>query len=152
MTRHFTALALCSALAACAAPANLGAARQAVLAVEGELQAAFKARDAAKIASLYAADADIIIPDQPVRRGTDQLKATENDFKDTNFALEFVNARTEVSGDMAFTRGTFTVTYTNPGNGEVARQRGNYVTVFRKQADGRWKIVQDISTPGAARP
>ena len=142
-------LGLCIAVAACAPPLNTdAAARQAVRAVESELQAAFKARDAAKVAALYAADADIVIPEQPVRTGADQLKATENDLKDPNFALEFVNARTEVAGDMAFTRGRYTVTYTNPGNGEPAQQRGNYLTVFRKGADGVWKIVADISTPG----
>lgn len=157
MTRAITALAFALPLAACGAPAIQNGASTgnsdaagAVKAVEGKLQAAFKAKDAAKVASFYAADADIIPPYQSPRPGTAQEKATIGDFADPAFDLEFVNARTEVSpaGDMAYTRGTYTVTYTNPGNKQVASQSGNYVTVFRKTAEGEWKIVQDISTPG----
>lgn len=156
MKHAFLALALCVSLAACKAPAiDNGAAAAdssaevaAVKAVETGLQAAFKAKDAAKVASFYAADADIVTPFLPPRRGADQEKATANDFGDPAFALEFANGRTEVSGDMAFTRGTYTVTYTNPGDKQVTTQSGSYVTVFRKTAEGSWKIVQDIATPG----
>ena len=153
MKLAIAALALAIPLGACnrpLAPDNASATEaQAVRDVEARLQRAFKARDAAAIAALYASDADIIVPEQPIRLGRDQLKGTENDFRDPNFALEFANVRTEVSGEMAFTRGTFTVSYTDPGNGAVSTQRGNYVTVFRKDAAGDWKIVADISTPGA---
>lgn len=159
MKQAILALALCAPLAACNAPAiqngaaataDTKAAADAVKAVETELQAAYKAKDAAKIASFYTADADIVVPFQTVKHGADQEKALASDLTDPAFALEFVNARTEVSpgGDMAYTRGTYTVSYTNPGNKEVAQQAGNYVTVFRKTAEGGWKIVQDIATPG----
>lgn len=156
------ALALCVPLAACNAPAiqngaastgdNKAAADavKAVKAVEAELQAAYKAKDAAKIASVYAADADILVPFQAMHSGADQAKNSAAELNDPAFNLEFTNARTEVSpaGDMAYTRGTYTVTYTNPGNKQVATQSGAYVTVFRKTAEGGWKIVQDIATPG----
>ena len=158
MKHAILALALCLPLAACnapaiqngATPAETTAAAAAVKAVEAELQAAFKAKDAAKVASLYAADADIVTPFLPPRRGTDQEKATAGDFGDPAFGLQFVNVRTEVSpsGDMAYTRGTYMVTYTNPGDRQVATQNGIYLTVFRKTAEGGWKIVQDIATPG----
>ncbi|MEZ0244322.1 MAG: SgcJ/EcaC family oxidoreductase [Sphingomonas sp.] len=158
MKHAILALALCAPLAACNAPAiqngattaEGSAAADAVKAVENELQAAYKAKDAAKIASFYTADADITVPFQAPTRGVDQEKKLVADLADPAFSLEFNNARTEVSpgGDMAYTRGTYTVTYTNPGNKEVATQAGNYVTVFRKTAEGGWKIVQDIATPG----
>ncbi len=158
MKHAILALALCAPLAACkapaiengSAPAETTAAATAVKAVEAELQAAFKAKDAAKVASFYAADADIMTPFLPPRRGADQEKATAGDFGDPAFGLDFVNVRTEVSpsGDMAYTRGTYTVTYTNPGNQQVATQKGGYLTVFRKTAEGGWKIVQDVATPG----
>ena len=152
------ALAPCVPLAACnapaiqngATPAESTAAADTVKAVESELQAAYKAKDAAKIASFYTADADIIVPFQAPHLGVDQAKTSTADLADPAFALDFTNARAEVApgGDMAYTRGTYTVTYTNPGNKEVATQAGNYVTVFRKTAEGGWKIVQDIATPG----
>jgi uncharacterized protein (TIGR02246 family) len=158
MKHAILALALCMPIAACNAPAiqngasaqGGGAAADAVKAVEAELQAAYKAKDATKIASFYAADADVTTPFTTPIKGVDQEKALAASLADPAFNLEFANARTEVSpgGDMAYTRGTYTVTYTNPGNKAVATQAGNYVTVFRKTAEGGWKIVQDIATPG----
>ena len=158
MKHPMLAFTLCAPLTACNAPAiqngataaDTRSAAAAVKVVEANLQAAFKAKDAAKVASFYAADADIVPPFQLPRPGVEQEKATIADFSDPAFDLEFVNVRTEVSpaGDMAYTRGTYTVAYTNPGNQQVASQSGNYLTVFRKTAEGGWKIVQDMSTPG----
>jgi uncharacterized protein (TIGR02246 family) len=158
MKHAIPALALCVALAGCNAPpiqngvadADGKGAADAVKAVETELQTAYKAKDAAKIASFYTADADIITPFQAPVRGADQERTVTASVADPAFDLQFANARTEVSpsGDMAYTRGTYTVTYTNPGNKEVATSAGNYVTVFRKTAEGSWKIVQDIASPG----
>ena len=154
------ALALCVPLAACNAPdiqngaasADSKAAADAVKAVETDLQTAYKAKDAAKIASFYAADADVVVPFQAPVKGVDQEKSLAASLTDPAFDLKFANARTEVSpaGDMAYTRGTYTVTFTNPGNKQVATQAGNYVTVFRKTAEGGWKIVQDIASPGVS--
>ena len=158
MKHAILALALCVPLAACNAPAiqngassaETSAAAEAVKATEADLAAAYKAKDAAKIASFYAADADVVVPFMPLTKGVDQEKTLTASLADPAFGLDFTNARAEVSpaGDMAYTRGTYTVTYTNPGNKEVATQTGNYVTVFRKTAEGGWKIVQDIASPG----
>jgi len=160
MRYSIPALALCAPLAACnpaAQPANTSVARDpaadvaAVKAVEAEMLAAFKAKDSAEVARFYTADAEIMVPFEAVVRGADAAKSTGQDFKDPAFTIDFANTRTEVSaaGDMAFTHGTFSVTYTNPATKEPGTMKGNYVTVFRKQADGSWKAVQDISTPGA---
>ena len=149
------ALAACAPLAACnqaaapSAPADTGAAVAAVKGVEDQMLAAFKARDAAKAASFYTADAEVMVPFAPVVRGSDAAKSMGNDFKDPAFSIDFTNTRTEAAGDMAFTHGTFRVTYTNPATKKPDTMQGSYVTVFRKQADGSWKAVQDISSPGA---
>jgi uncharacterized protein (TIGR02246 family) len=147
-------LAACAPLAACnpapSGPDDTSAAVASVKAVEAGMLAAFKARDPAKAASFYTADAEIMVPFEAVVRGSDTAKSTAEDFKDPAFAIDFTNTRTEVAagGDMAFTHGTFHVTYTNPATKKPDTMDGSYVTVFRKQADGSWKAVQDISTPG----
>lgn len=152
MRHSILALALCAPLAACnpAGSADTGAAVAAVKAAEAGMLAAFKARDAKKAASFYTADAEIMVPFAAPVRGSDSEKSMGNDFKDPGFSIDFDNTRTEVSagGDMAFTHGTFHVTYTNPATRKPDTLDGSYVTVFRKQADGSWKAVQDISSPG----
>jgi uncharacterized protein (TIGR02246 family) len=150
------ALALCAPLAACdqgggnATAGNSSSAAWSVKDVERDMLAAYKALDPAKVASFYTADAEIMVPNMPETKGADAAKSLAEQFKDPNFSLGFDNTRTEVSasGDMAFTRGIFHVTYTNPATKKMGVMDGSYVTVFRKQADGSWKVVQDISTPG----
>lgn len=146
------ALAICTPLAACnsAPKADTAAGVAAVKQVEAGMLAAYKAHDAAKVASFYTADADIMVPFDAVVHGSGVAASTAGDFKDPAFSIDFTNTRTEVSagGDMAFTHGTFHATYTNPATHKPDTMAGSYVTVFRKQADGSWKAVQDISTPG----
>ena len=134
-----------------AAAVNTDAAAAAVKAVEAEMLAAFQAKDAAKLTSHYAPDAMLAVPGRTVK-GTEALtKANAEDLADPAFALTFANDKTDVaaSGDLAYTSGTYSVTYTDSATKKVVKGAGTYVTVYRKQADGSWKAVADIATPGA---
>jgi uncharacterized protein (TIGR02246 family) len=135
-----------------AAPADAGAAQDAVKAVEAGMADAFHAKDAAKLTSYYASDAVLAVPDRTVS-GTDAIaKANDDDLKDPAFKLDFTNAKTDVagSGDLAYTTGSFDVTYTDSKTKKVTSEKGSYVTVFKKQSDGSWKAVADIATPKAS--
>jgi uncharacterized protein (TIGR02246 family) len=119
----------------------------AVTAGEADMLAAFKAKDAAKLTSHYASDAVLAIPGRTVKGGDAIAKANSEDLKDPAFALDFTNERTDASGDLAYTTGSFKVTYTDSKTKKVVNGQGTYVTVFKKQADGSWKAVADIATP-----
>lgn len=134
-----------------AAVANTDAAAAAVKNVEAEMLAAFQAKDAAKLSSHYSSDAILAVPGRTVK-GTEAItKANTEDLADPAFALTFANDKTDVasSGDLAYTSGTYSMNYTDPATKAVIKGAGTYVTVFRKQADGSWKAVADIATPGA---
>jgi ketosteroid isomerase-like protein len=47
------------------------------------------------------------------------------------------------SGDLAFLSGTYEVTLNDP-TGTPVNDRGKYIEVWKKQADGTWKCVADI--------
>ena len=131
------------------APADVEASKDAVKQVESDWLAAYQAKDAAKLASFYAADAVFATPGRTVK-GSDAIrKAEDEDMKDPAFKLDFTNERTDVaaSGDMAYTSGSYKVTYTVSTTKKVENGTGTYVTVFRKQTDGSWKAVADIATP-----
>lgn len=50
------------------------------------------------------------------------------------------------AGDLGYTLGTWRSTrYTAEGRGQVIT--GKYVTIWRKQADGSWKVVFDGGNP-----
>jgi ketosteroid isomerase-like protein len=47
------------------------------------------------------------------------------------------------SGDLGYTVGSFERKSSDP-QGNPAVRRGKYVTIWKKQADGNWKVVVDI--------
>jgi uncharacterized protein (TIGR02246 family) len=131
--------------------ANSGDATNAVKNAEAGMLAAFRAKDSTKLTSYYTPDAVLAVPERTVK-GTDAIaKANAEDLRDPAFKLDFTNDRTDVasSGDLAYTSGSFNVTYTNSKTKKVEQGKGTYVTVFRKQSDGSWKAVADIATPVA---
>lgn len=143
-------LGACGSEARLNAAADVSKAKQAVETVESEMLANFQAKDAAKLTSHYSGDAVVATPGRPAAKGTDAIERINGqDFSDPNFRLDFKNEHTDVadSGDLAFTQGTFNVTYTDTKSGKPVSGAGTYVTVFRKQSDGSWKAVADIATP-----
>jgi ketosteroid isomerase-like protein len=55
------------------------------------------------------------------------------------------------SGDMGYTYGTNEFTAPD-STGKLVTTRGRYLTVWRKDADGRWRCVEDFSNPAPATP
>jgi ketosteroid isomerase-like protein len=47
------------------------------------------------------------------------------------------------SGDIGYTSGTYEFTM-NDASGKPVNERGKYLEVWKKQADGKWKCVMDI--------
>jgi ketosteroid isomerase-like protein len=66
---------------------------------------------------------------------------------DPAFSLQFQAMHVEVakSGDLAYTHGAYTMVMTDPASKKVVNDRGSYVTVYKKQADGGWKAIQDAA-------
>jgi uncharacterized protein (TIGR02246 family) len=54
---------------------------------------------------------------------------------------------TQLSGDFGFAHGTYFVSITPQGGGAAKSMEGKYLTIFRKQADGAWKIYRDSVSP-----
>jgi len=151
--------ALALSLAACdqpsapagntAAPAAASAAdTDAVKKVETDLLAAIESKDVAKAKALYAADAVMALPMDPPFKGAAAIGAEYDEFaKDPAGKFDATNESTVVGADMAYSQGTYTVTYTNSETKKVENGQGYYVIVYRKQPDGSWKVVQDLSVP-----
>ena len=107
-----------------------------------------------RFVSFYAGDAAVFAPNDPIATTKEAIRATATKmFAAPGFSLSFQSTKVDVahSGDMAYTYGTYTMTMNDP-KGTPMTDKGKYVTVYRKQADGSWKAVADIFNSDLAPP
>lgn len=134
---------------ACAAPPAPDTRAQdeaAIRAAETEWSAAAAARDLEKSVSYYAADAVAMGPNEPKATGPAEIhKAWEGMLAVPGVKLTFQTGKVDVArdGDLAYSIGAYQMAMTGP-DGAPMSDRGKYTTVWKKQADGGWKVVVDI--------
>lgn len=155
ITRTTALLGAALALVAC----NQQPAKTDTAAIERQLQVnearwnrAYAERDAEALAAMYADDAALANPGEPLVRGKDAIgQATAAFAADPNLKVTFEANRIQVadSGDLAYTRGRYVLTMTDADSSKPVTSTGHYLTVWQKQADGSWKAVEDFITPGA---
>jgi uncharacterized protein (TIGR02246 family) len=147
------AVALAVVLAGCApappppAPDTRAADAQAIRDLEKAWEQAFATKDADKIAVVYAEDASAMLPGAPVITGMAAIKAALKAMvEDKNFAITFAATKVEVSksSDIAYSQGAYSMTMTDPKTKKAVTEKGKYVTTYKKQADGSWKVATDI--------
>ena len=105
-------------------------------------------KDADKWASYFAEDGCTLYPRAGILCGKAAIKAGFAPyFADPNFSVTFESTRAMASkgGDMVYSQGTYTMTMTNPKTKKPMTDKGKYLTVYMKQADGSWKAVADTS-------
>lgn len=107
----------------------------------------FAAKDVSKLTGHYAEDAVLMTPGMDPALGKAAIqKRVEDLVKDPAMALQFQSVTVDVasSGDLGYSRGTYTMTITDPKTKKPINDHGSYVTDYRKQADGSWKAVADV--------
>ena len=107
---------------------------------------AAQTKDVAAWMALYADDAVVLPPNgkMAVNR-RDIAKSIGNMLALPGLiAIGRRSAKVEAarSGDLGYVQGTYTASFRNP-NGETVNDRGKYLEVWRKQADGSWKCIVD---------
>ena len=67
-----------------------------------------------------------------------------NGLKKVEYESQIITVEeTQVAGDWGFARGTATVTSKSKTGGATTNLEANFLTIFKKQADGSWKIFRD---------
>ncbi len=136
----------CANAPAPAPPDTRAADVQAVKDVEAAWVKDAAAKDADKWASYFAEDGSGLYPGAGILNGKAAIKAAIAPLlADPNFSLTFQSTRAMASkgGDMVYSQGTYTMTMTNPKTKKPMTDKGKYLTVYVKQADGSWKAVAD---------
>jgi uncharacterized protein (TIGR02246 family) len=114
------------------------------------------ARDFATWASLFLDDAVVNPPNEPAVKGRAAIGAWLEKFPPiTEFRLN--NEKVEGREDLAYVLGTYTMTITPPGAPGPVKDSGKFVTIVRRQPDGRWlgavdMFSSDLPPPQPAPP
>ncbi len=104
----------------------------------------FAAKDAAGVAAHYTEDAVAFPPNENRIAGRDNIQKMWQGWIDgglTDLTLKAVEV--EESGDLAYEEGLYSVKI--PGtDGKTTEEVGKYIVVWKKGADGQWRLHRDI--------
>lgn len=130
-----------------AAPAGLpDADKAAIQAATDSAEARFNAATKdwnAHVAAYYTEDAVVLAPNMPSVSGRQNIAQFMGSFpapSNVNFTVDEV----EGHGDLAYVKGTFEMDFTPPGATAPVHDKGKYLEVWKKQADGSWKVAHDM--------
>lgn len=135
-------------LGACAPSPDLARERAALLDADRAFAAVTARERLEGWVSYFAPDGAMIEPGGPVT-GPDAIRRLMAPaFADTSFALAWEPAQAEVaaSGDLGYTVGRYE-SRRRGEDGQVRVATGTYLTVWRRQADGAWRVTLDIGSP-----
>lgn len=115
---------------------------------------AASAKDAARVVALYDEDAVMVPPAADLVEGLEGVRGYRFGFITTpgvELRFEIVRAEVSLSGDMGWTLAIGDITINQPDGPPTSSVVRDF-HVWRKQADGSWKVVADIWNPGALSP
>ena len=133
--------------AACGPSVDVEQERNALLALDREWSQTTK--DMNKFVSYFAPDASFHPQGMPIATGSAAIMDTFMKIQATpGFSVKWTATKADVSaaGDVGYTVGTYEASM----NG--ATEKGKYVTVWKKQSEGTWKVAEDIFNADAAGP
>ncbi len=133
--------------------AEVSAGKEALGQMNRDFAAAPNAKDAKAAAALYTEDAVLIPPGEPLVRGR---AAIEEYWKGAieaggvrDVSVETIDASS--SGSLGYETGNYVLTANGP-NGEAIIDKGRYVELLRRGADGKWYSTHGIWNPAPATP
>jgi uncharacterized protein (TIGR02246 family) len=112
-------------------------------------QAAAAGTEPDSILSFWADDARVVMAAEPVHQGRAAIREMLSGMLAIpGFHVTWTpeGATVSQSGDLAYTFGTNEFTVPD-STGALMTTKGRYITVWRKEPDGRWRCVMDYANP-----
>src|SRR5215467_10285290 len=152
MKTKLFALVVCVALLPAAFVFAAGADEKAVRDADAQWSKVAGAKDLDKTVSFYADGAVVLPPNQSAVTTKDGIRNLWKAFLDSLTDISWKTTRVEMakSGDMGYLIGTYEMTMK-----DGTKDKGKYCEVWKKQADGKWKVSadmfsSDLPAPGAS--
>lgn len=125
----------------------MGDAKADLLQTDRQWAAAAAAGDLEALVTFWADSAVDYFPNGPVADGREairQLVAANRSQPGFSLNWEPSDAVVADSGDLGYTMGAFDMSFRGPDNRAIERH-GHYVCIWRKQPDGSWKCIVEMS-------
>ena len=135
--------------------ADLDAERAALIEADRAMFEAYSTSDSSLDALMahFVDDANVLPPDAPIARGKEESRAIFAALESMpGYSLTWSPSKGDASGDLGYTIGTYRIETQDP-EGNLLAIDGKYMTVWKKQPDGTWKVGVDMfNADGAAQP
>jgi ketosteroid isomerase-like protein len=104
-----------------------------------------ESRDLDHTVSYYADDATVLAPNAPMASDKPAIRALWASLLVPGTSIAWQATKVEVarSSDLGYVMGTYQLNTKGPQGRDIA-DHGKFVEVWKKQADGNWKVVADI--------
>jgi uncharacterized protein (TIGR02246 family) len=80
----------------------------------------------------------------PRQVGKKEIRAVVQPLFDSSTLTAAINTEgVQILGGQAYSHGTYVITVTPKEGGDTMTLKGNFLTIFAKQADGSWRIAID---------
>jgi ketosteroid isomerase-like protein len=116
----------------------------AILAADAAWLKVYQAKDLAKSVAFCDEQASMLAPNAPIAVGKDAIaKLIAEDFAHDNIEWHANKVGVSRSGDLGYTSGTTGMTFKD-ASGKTVVYKGKYLTVWKKETDGSWKVLYDM--------
>jgi ketosteroid isomerase-like protein len=101
----------------------------------------YSAKDLKQSVAFFDEQGSLLSPNDPVATGKAAIsKLVASDFTYGDLTWHADKAGVAKSGDLGYTSGTYQFIFKD-ASGKPATDKGKYLTVWKKQADGSWKVL-----------
>jgi ketosteroid isomerase-like protein len=127
-----------------------------LLAADAAWLKAYQSKDVAATAGFYAPEGAMLAPNRPALSGKHALTkfiAKSFTLRDYDIIWHPQKAQVARSGELGYTSGSYEMSFRQPRK-KLFFDKGKYLMVWKKQPDGAWKVLFDISNsdlPSAPR-
>jgi ketosteroid isomerase-like protein len=144
LQRTVTALALLAGGAGAMLGQKSSKAEDAVLAADAAWLKVYAAKDLDNSVAFCDEQVSMLVSNVPIATGKDAVrKAIADDFANGDLIWHANKAGVARSDDLGYTVGTYDLKMKD-ASGKPVLDKGKFLTVWKKQADGKWKVLFDM--------
>jgi ketosteroid isomerase-like protein len=108
---------------------------------------AYRAKDIDRSVAFYDEQGSMLVPNSPILTGKKVIaKFIAKSFGLRDYEIKWHSKKVGVarSGDLGYTSGAYEMSFKD-ASGKAVSDKGKYLMLWKKQADGAWKVLFDTS-------